>query len=155
MEIESVSGYRILVVDDYPDTVDVVCTLLEVLGHEAHGASSGLDAIEKLERFAPAIALIDLSMPGLDGIAVAERVRARYGAEPYLVALTGWDRPQDRVDAYRAGFDEFIVKPAVTDVLRRIIDLFSLHKADRKKPRSARPRPFTRVVPELTSAFGP
>lgn len=130
-------GYRILVVDDYPDTVEVVCTLLEVLGHEAHGASSGFEALAMVERLHPDIALIDLSMPLLDGYETAEQLRHRHGASPYLVALTGWGRPEDRIAARLSGFDEFVVKPAVSDALTQMLELYRLH-SDRLRRRSSK-----------------
>jgi len=131
MEVEGMSGYRILVVDDCPDTVEVVCMLLDVLGHEAHGATSGVQAIEMVDRLAPAIVLMDLSMPGLDGYAVAVRLRARRDPSLYLVALTGWGRPEDREAAVLAGFDDLLVKPPDAKDLRQMLLAARIERPER------------------------
>lgn len=139
MKSKGVSGYRILVVDDCPDTVEVICTLLGMLGHEPHGATSGLEAIDKVQRLDPAIVVMDLSMPGLDGYAVARRLRAHHGARPYLVALTGWGRPEDLLAATQAGFDELLVKPPDPDELRRVLDAAPIQRPLASSVRNARP----------------
>ncbi|MBA3456882.1 MAG: response regulator [Deltaproteobacteria bacterium] len=133
-------GYRILVVDDHPDTVEVVCTLFLALGHEAYGATGGLEGLEMVEAVDPMIVVVDLSMPCLGGIELAERLRAKYGAKHYLVALTGWGGEEDRRDATLAGFDEYVVKPAMGNALCEVLVGYGLHVARGRSRRSSRAR---------------
>ena len=133
-------GYRILVVDDHPDTVEVVCTLFMALGHEAYGATGGLEALEMVEAVDPSIVLVDLSMPIVGGIEVAERLRAKHGQRHYLVALTGWGGDEDRRAATLAGFDLYVVKPADGLILREVIIGYSLHAARLRTRRTSRGR---------------
>lgn len=132
-------GFRILVVDDHPDTVEVVCTLFMTLGHEAFGAMGGHEALELVEAVDPAIVLVDLSMPCMGGIEVAERLRAKHSAKHYLVALTGWGGDEDRQAAQLAGFDQYVVKPADGIVLREVLIGYSLHAARSRPRRTTRP----------------
>lgn len=143
-------GYRILVVDDHPDTVEVVCTLFMSLGHDAYGATGGLEALELVESVDPLIVLVDLSMPGgMGGIEVAECLRAKHGAKHYLVALTGWGGEEDRQAATAAGFDLYVVKPADGLVLREVIIGYSLHAARLRARRASRSRVLV-AQPEVT-----
>ena len=132
-------GYRILVVDDHPDTVEVVCTLFMALGHEAFGATGGAAALEMVEAVDPTIVLLDLSMPVLGGIEVAKRLRAKHGAKHYLVALTGWGGDEHRLNATLAGFDQYVVKPAGGMILREAIIAYSMHAARLRARRRSRP----------------
>lgn len=142
-------GCRILVVDDHPDTVEVVCTLFMALGHEAYGATGGLEALEMVQAVDPMIVLVDLSMPGMGGIEVAERLRAQHGTKPYLVALTGWGGDDDRRAATLAGFDLYVVKPADGMVLREVVIGYSLHSARTRPRRSSQVRQIA-AQPEAT-----
>lgn len=95
-------------VDDYPDTVDAMCTLFDILGCDTRGAPSGADALEQVAAFAPQIVVLDLLLPTMDGFEIARRMRAA-GCKPYLVALSGAHR--NRGSAFDAGFDDFLLKP--------------------------------------------
>jgi CheY-like chemotaxis protein len=66
--------------------------------------------------------LIDINLPGFDGYEVARRVRAA-GLErpPFLVALTGYGRPEDRTRALDAGFEEYLLKPAEAEDIERVV----------------------------------
>lgn len=122
----TVSGgeVRILVVDDYPDTVEIICTMLSLMGHHTVGVTTGEAALAELERFEPMLVLLDLGLPDIDGFEVARTIRRRCGSAPYLAALTGWGSPEDRRLASRAGFDAFILKPAGLGVIRRLLAAF-------------------------------
>lgn len=88
---------RLLVVDDNRDAADSLALLLEALGAEVHVAHDGAAALDAFERFAPQYVLLDLGMPGMDGLEVARRLRGRAnGHAVTLIALTGWGQPDDR-----------------------------------------------------------
>jgi CheY-like chemotaxis protein len=88
---------RILVVDDHRDSTDSMAMLLQMMGHEVHSTYDGSTAIRLAKEFQPDIVLLDLAMPGLDGLAVARAIRkAEAGHLIHLVAVTGWGRKEMR-----------------------------------------------------------
>jgi CheY-like chemotaxis protein len=117
--------YRILVVDDYPSTAAITCTLLTMLGHECRAADCGRKAIEEARTFEPDVAILDIGLPDVSGYEVARELRKLLAGRPlYVVAMTGWGQPQDRAQAFAAGFDQHVLKPAdsakLQDVLKRV-----------------------------------
>lgn len=103
---------RFLVVDDNVDAADAIATMLGVMGFETEVAHDGREAIAKSEKFKPHVILLDIGMPVLDGYKTCEEIRKKeWGAEPKIVALTGWGREEDRKKAAAAGFNAHLVKP--------------------------------------------
>ena len=101
-----------LVVDDNRDSADSLGQLLATLGHDVRIAYDGVSAIAEAGRFRPHVVLLDLGMPGLDGLETARRLRAAYPADAmFLVAVTGWGQDRDRQQTRAAGFDAHLVKP--------------------------------------------
>ncbi|MBA3393060.1 MAG: response regulator [Deltaproteobacteria bacterium] len=116
--------YRVLVVDDYPDAAQVMGTLVTLLGHDVRSATSGAEAIAIAESYQPHLALVDIGLPDISGFDVARALRAQAGHRPlFLVAITGWGQPEDRVRAIAAGFDVHQLKPIDRAVLRRLLAL--------------------------------
>ncbi|MCA9737796.1 MAG: response regulator, partial [Gemmatimonadetes bacterium] len=109
---------RILVVDDNADAGQTLATLLGLRGHVTQSVADGTDALRAVDSFRPDVVLLDLGMPGMDGLEVARRLRAaRQGHDLLLVALTGWGQDEDRRRSRAAGFDAHLVKPVdVTDL---------------------------------------
>jgi CheY-like chemotaxis protein len=112
----------VLIVDDNADSATSLKMLAESWGHDVAAASDGPSALALAADFKPEYALIDIGLPGMDGYELARQLRkdARYG-KPYLVALTGYGREQDRESARTAGFDEHMIKPANLDSLARML----------------------------------
>ena len=108
---------RILVVDDNVDAAQTLATMLEMEGHEIRTAADGEEALEVAARFQPAVVLLDIGLPRLDGYEVARRLRAGGGTGLLLVALTGYGQYEDRRAALDAGFDCHFVKPVEADSL--------------------------------------
>jgi CheY-like chemotaxis protein len=109
---------RILIVDDNEDAREGLHLLLAYAGHEVQTSQDAPGALEKLRTFQPEIALIDIGLPGLDGYALARMARQTPEAKTtYLVALTGYGRPEDRQRALAAGFDAHMTKPVDPDRL--------------------------------------
>lgn len=119
---------RILVVDDNRDSADSLGMLLEFLGARAQVVYDGPAALEAIHTYRPAVVLLDIGMPGMDGYEVARRVRREpeFGGI-VLVALTGWGQEEDRLHSKTAGFDHHLVKPVAPDVLQAL--LVSLEQA--------------------------
>jgi CheY-like chemotaxis protein len=119
---------RVLVVDDNVDAAGMLRALLEGLGHEVEAVHSGIEALAAAERFKPDVVLLDLGMPGMSGHEVARELRRRWtGAEPLIVAVTGWGKPEDRARARDAGVDVHLVKPVEEEELREVLGRGSLH----------------------------
>ena len=117
-----VSGRRVLVVDDNADSTDSMVTMLNLLGHVAQGAYSGEQGLAEAEVFLPDLVLLDLNMPDLDGFAVVRRLRARFGDELMIAALTGYGRQGDRRTTLESGFDTHLTKPVGLEQLQHVLN---------------------------------
>jgi signal transduction histidine kinase/ActR/RegA family two-component response regulator len=107
-------GRRVLVVDDDEDTAHTLDVLLTVHGAEVRTASSARDGIALVDGWLPDVVLSDLGMPGEDGFALLERLRAlppERGGNVPVVALTAFARIEDRVRVLASGFAMHVVKP--------------------------------------------
>ena len=121
---------RVLVVDDNHDAADSLGMLLQFLGAEVMVVHDGHAALAAIPSFAPAVVLLDLGMPGLNGLEVARRMREDPAARGVtLVALTGWGQREDRRRTTEAGFDYHLVKPADVGALQSILSMRELEKA--------------------------
>jgi PAS domain S-box-containing protein len=117
---------RILVVDDNEDAADMLAQLLQAWGHDAVAVYDGEAALRVASTDPPALVLLDIAMPGLDGYATAHRLRALHpDARMRVVALTGFGQPADVQRARDARFDHHLTKPADHAALRAIIELAS------------------------------
>jgi len=116
-------SYRVLVVDDYQDSAEVVCTILRFGGHTCGMAYSGRAAIAQAYAMDPTIVILDLSLPDMTGYDVARELK-RNLRNTHVVALTGWDSPEKRAAAAAAGCDQYLVKPADAPKIRAIISAF-------------------------------
>jgi PAS domain S-box-containing protein len=116
------SARRVLVVDDNVDAGDSLGMLLRVLGVEPQVVRDGESALAAMAAFRPAMVLMDLGMPGMDGYEVAQRVRERPDlGDPLLIALTGWGGSEHRRRSREAGFDHHVVKPVSLEVLQSLL----------------------------------
>ena len=104
--------------DDDRDGADTLAALLECLRYRVETAYDGRGGLEAAIEFRPNVAILDIAMPGIDGLALARRLRARPGGESLLlIALTGWADERSRRLSREAGFDHFLVKPAAMEAL--------------------------------------
>jgi CheY-like chemotaxis protein len=102
---------RILVIEDNPDGRETLRVLLALLGHQVKVAGDGLEGVSLALSWRPEVALVDIGLPRLDGFEVARRLRAALGPRIFLIAQTGYGRPEDRRQGLAAGFDVHLVKP--------------------------------------------
>jgi two-component system CheB/CheR fusion protein len=121
---------RVLIVDDNEELAASLAEILHFDGHQTWIAHDGLMAIEIAKITKLDVVLIDLGMPGLNGIETAKRIRALPGCERLpIAAITGWGQESDRVRTQEAGFDWHLVKPIDTELLTRIIEMLEPRRA--------------------------
>jgi CheY-like chemotaxis protein len=102
----------VLVVDDDPNALDIVRTYLESRGYTVAIAKDGKEALAQLERTRPALVLLDVMMPGMDGWEVARIIKNHPGfTDIRVVMLTARSDFADKHEGLRAGADDYIVKP--------------------------------------------
>jgi two-component system nitrogen regulation response regulator NtrX len=101
---------RILVVDDEPGIRDALRMILEYEGYAVSAASSGEEALAELDANPPAAVLLDIKMPGIDGLQVLDRIVAREGAPPVLM-ISGHGDIATAVESTRRGAVDFLEKP--------------------------------------------
>jgi two-component system, cell cycle response regulator len=107
---------RVLVVDDILANVRLLEAKLTAEYFEVVTAMNGLDALEAIQRTKPDIILLDVMMPGIDGIEVCRRIKADAATQHIpVVMVTALDQPEDRVRGLEAGADDFLTKP-VNDI---------------------------------------
>jgi two-component system, OmpR family, response regulator len=106
----SASGQRILVVDDEPSIVDAVATALRYEGYDVQEARTGREALEAVAREEPDLIVLDWMLPDIAGIDVGRRVRER-GFKSAILFLTAKDATENKVEALRAGGDDYVTKP--------------------------------------------
>ncbi len=118
----------VLVVDDEPTIADVVSRYLERAGYRTQIAADGAEALEMVARRRPDLIVLDLMLPGIDGLEVMRRLRAPDRERIALILLTAKGEESDRVIGLRLGADDYVVKPfspaelvaRVDAVLRRV-----------------------------------
>jgi CheY-like chemotaxis protein len=117
---------RVLVVDDYEDSVEMLSLLLQRWGYEVRTAFDGQAGLELMTKWWPDVALLDIGMPVMDGYEVARRIRQMTpppggGPQPYLVALTGYGNEEAVRRARDAGFDSHLLKPIDSTRLQKML----------------------------------
>jgi CheY-like chemotaxis protein/two-component sensor histidine kinase len=113
---------RILVVDDNRDAAKSLAMLLKVTGNDTQTAHDGLEAIEHAEAYRPAVILLDIGLPKINGYDACRRIREQpWGKDVVIVALTGWGQEEDRRKSQEAGFNGHLVKPVDYAALTRLL----------------------------------
>jgi CheY-like chemotaxis protein len=111
-------------VDDNADAREMLRTFLDLAGHEVQDAVSGPEAVEKASANLPDLALVDLGLPGFDGLEVARRLRADEQTRGILLlAMTGYGQPDDKRKTAEVGFDGHIVKPVTSEQLTEVLTI--------------------------------
>lgn len=100
---------RILVVDDEPPIVELIGGYLGREGYEVSSASDGMNALEQIRATSPDVVVLDVMLPGLDGLEVCRRMRTF--SDAYVLMLTARGEEIDRVVGLSVGADDYLVKP--------------------------------------------
>ncbi|HEY7060479.1 MAG TPA: GAF domain-containing protein [Chloroflexota bacterium] len=103
----------VLVVEDEPDVRKTVCALLAEVGYAVEGVGDGEAALERIAAGGVDLVLLDLVLPGMDGVELCRQVRARAADEVYLpiIVLTGLADEAERRAGFAAGADDYVTKP--------------------------------------------
>lgn len=114
------SEVRLVVVDDEVDFAEALTLLLKHDGYTVRIATNCEDALALVADFDPVCVLTDINMAACDGIELAAHLRAQYGREIALVAVTAWGQADERVSEKFAQFDHYLRKPVDTNELGKI-----------------------------------
>jgi two-component system, OmpR family, response regulator len=101
---------RVLVVDDEPNILALLCASLRLSGFEVHAADTGARALSTVANTLPDIVVLDVMLPDCDGFALARQLRAAHDQLPVLF-LTARDGVDDRIAGLTAGGDDYVTKP--------------------------------------------
>src|SRR2546427_13077169 len=114
-----------LVVEDFEDSRFMMRKLLEMAGYRVVEATDGEEAVEVALEERPALILMDLSLPKLDGLAATRKIRKHKGFRKVpIVAVSAHDSPESRQEALDAGCNEYVAKPIDFDQLNTLLKRF-------------------------------
>ena len=123
----SSSYLRILLAEDDPANQKVTLLILKRLGYLADAVGNGLEALKALENAQYHLILMDLVMPGMDGLAAAKEIRKRLSpsCQPVIIAITAYILPDGRERCLAAGMDDYLIKPVAIQDLERVIKKYT------------------------------
>jgi DNA-binding response OmpR family regulator len=125
--------HRILVVDDEPPIVELLTGYLEREGWLVESAGDGLSALDRVRSLDPDVIVLDVMLPGLDGVEVCRRLRAF--SDAYVLMLTARGEEIDRIMGLTVGADDYLVKPfSPREVVARIKALLRRPRASQSGP---------------------
>lgn len=118
-------GVQVLLVDDEPDTRELLCLALKQFGATVETAASVEEALEVYDRLQPDVLVSDIGMPQADGYSLLQRLHlAQDGLAISAIALTAYSREEDRQKAISAGFQQYLTKPVeIADLVQAIAQL--------------------------------
>jgi len=123
-------GTRILLVEDDRSIAGFVEPELEHLGFQVRCAYGGIEGLEEVQRFGPALIVLDIMLPGLDGVGVLDRLR-RGGSRVPVIMLTARDTTLDKVHSLDHGADDYLTKPFdIEELLARVRALLRRAEGD-------------------------
>lgn len=124
---------KILLVDDYPDALEIWGLYLRALGYEVDTADDGLKAVEQAMQHRPDAIVLDLELPGITGFEAAVRLRRSPATSHIpLIAATGYSHVKQLNQARESGFDSIMVKPCEPQAL--VAEIERLLHASGKQP---------------------
>ena len=110
-----------LIIEDDADAREVLQLSLEAEGQPVEVAANGAEGLALAAASHPDVVFLDLRLPGLDGFEVARRLREMLGPDARIIALTGFDRAEDRRATASAGFDGHLTKPIGADTILAVL----------------------------------
>ncbi len=124
---------KILIIDDIPDTVDIVRKLFKSEGHEVFTASTGEEGVRKATQIKPDVILLDINLPGIDGNMALRKIKRENPDQP-VVMLTAYATVDNAIRALKEGASDFVKKPFEMDHLVHIVNrIFEKRRILREK----------------------
>jgi two-component system OmpR family response regulator len=113
-------GARVLVVDDEPNITELVAMALRYEGFSVKTAASGRAALSAVSQFDPALVILDIMLPDIDGMEVLRRLNSS-GAKVPIIFLTAKDATEDKVHGLTIGGDDYVTKPfSIEELMARV-----------------------------------
>jgi two-component system OmpR family response regulator len=117
---EGQNGARVLVVDDEPNITELVAMALRYEGFSVKTAATGRSALTAVSQFAPALVILDVMLPDIDGIEVLKRLN-QTGHKVPIIFLTAKDATDDKVHGLTVGGDDYVTKPfSIAELMARV-----------------------------------
>jgi CheY-like chemotaxis protein len=114
---------RVMVADDGKNAADIMGMFLKMEGYDVMVVYSGEEAVEMAGQFIPEVILMDISMPGMDGLEATRKIRGKQtGASPVIIALSGYDAAEIRGQCEAAGMHRLVPKPVSPADLRQLLE---------------------------------
>ena len=145
---------RILIVEDHEDLADALRANLRSEGYQASVASDGRQALAMVRADRPDIIVLDLGIPGLDGLALLSRLRGEGHWCPVLI-LSARDSESDKVEGFRLGADDYVTKPFRTVELMARVDAMARRVVRDRAAASVQPAPAASVAAPDVSLLTP
>ncbi|MBZ0271883.1 response regulator [bacterium] len=116
-------GEAILIVEDNPQNLKLASVLLKLEGYDVRTAGDAEEALRVLQTFSPRLILMDIQLPGMDGLALTRRLKADPSwHDVVVIAVTAYAMKGDQRKALAAGCDDYVPKPIDTDELPRMVE---------------------------------
>lgn len=112
---------RVFVVDDVLDEAEALAARLELTGYKVRVFTDSQKALAEVEAFKPHCVLLDIEMPGIDGIELSKRLRERSDGELVLIAVSGWGNEDVRFSKAMDSMDYYLRKPIDSELLRQLL----------------------------------
>lgn len=112
---------RVVLIEDEDDIREVFTLLLQADGYTVKSAADGESGLQLVREFQPACVLLDVGLPGMDGIEVTRRLREEIGTLLVVIAITGVTSESERERLEKAGIDFILTKPISDGDLRRFL----------------------------------
>lgn len=113
---------KILVIDDIPDVAEIICALLNHLGHNVISAFNGIEGIKKAKEYHPDIIFCDIGLPDMTGFEVAEYIQNDEQLKDiYLIALSGYAQLEDIEHSKKSGFNLHLAKPIDAVMMEKVL----------------------------------
>ena len=107
---------KLLIVDDEPEICDFLKSFFEERNYEVNTATSGEEALKEVEQFKPTVVLLDIKMPGMDGVKALEAIKAKH-ARTKVIMVTALETRDKIEECLRLGADNYITKPLSLEYL--------------------------------------
>jgi len=123
--MQTLDNIRVLLVEDHHDLAETVVDFLETMGCTVDYAADGMTGLHLASRGDFDVIVLDVNLPGLDGLALCRRLRERHGESTPVIMMTARDELADKLAGFESGADDYLVKPFdLPELVARIASLF-------------------------------